>query len=120
MNKIFNSKLIFGKYQIEDLIKMTSNSKIYLGINIKDKNNYAIKIEDKTHPTASLKEQALILYLLKGPGLPKVISFGHVGKYNILVENLLGKSILKIWFERKKKFNLKDAVGRFLSSIFIA
>ena len=108
MDKIFNSKLIFGKYQIKDLIKMTSNSKIYLGINIKDKNNYAIKIEDKTIPTASLKEEALILYLLKGPGLPKVISFGHVGKYNILVENLLGKSISDIWLERKQKFNLKD------------
>ena len=48
MYKIFNSKLIFGKYQIKKLIKKTLYSQIYLGINIKNKNQYAIKIEDKT------------------------------------------------------------------------
>ena len=83
MDKIFNSKLIFGKYQIKDLIKMTSNSKIYLGINIKNKKQYAIKIEDNTLDEVFLKDEALILYSLKGPGLPEVISFGHVGKYNV-------------------------------------
>ena len=30
------------------------------------------------------------------------------GKYNILVENLLGKSIRDIWLKKNKKFNLTD------------
>ena len=55
-----------------------------------------------------LKQEAYKLLLLKGPGLPSVISFGQSGKYHILVENLLGESIYNIWLKKKKKLNLKD------------
>ena len=108
MLNVFRSKLIFGKYRIKELIAKGSFSEVYLGVNIKDNKYYSIKIEDTTKVNPSLKEEAFILCILKGPGLPKVITFGHMGKYNILVENLLGKSINQIWLEKNKKFNLKD------------
>ena len=108
MYKDLCSKIIFGKYKIEKLISKTTLAEVYLGKNIKNNKNYAIKIEDSKIESASLKKEAYILYLLKGPGIPEVITFGSRDKYNILVENLLGKSINEIWLEKKKQLNLKD------------
>ena len=104
----FKSKLIFGKYYLKYLISKGSFGEVYLGTNILDNKEYALKIEKAQKGNSVLKEEAYILLLLKGPGLPSVITFGLSGKYHILVENLLGKSIYSIWLEKKKKFNLKD------------
>ena len=90
------------------LIAKGTFSQVYLGKNIKDNNDYALKIEDIIKVGSYLKEESYILVTLKGPGIPEVKGFGRIGKYNILVQNLLGKSIEKIWNEKGKKFNLKD------------
>ena len=108
MFKDLCSKLIFGKYILKKLIAKGTFSQVYLGKNIKDNNDYALKIEDIIKVGSYLKEESYILVTLKGPGIPEVKGFGRIGKYNILVQNLLGKSIEKIWNEKGKKFNLKD------------
>ena len=40
---------------------------------------------------------------LKGFGIPKIITFGRSGSYNILVEELLGSSLHILWKLRKDK-----------------
>ena len=55
-----------------------------------------------------IKNEAYILLSLKGPGIPSVITFGVSSGYYVLVQNLLGKSISRIWKEKNKKFNSKD------------
>ena len=110
-NKPFNtfkSKLIFGKYSIKYLISKGSFGEVYFGTNIIDGKNYALKTEERSIEESVLKHECYVLLNLKGPGIPSVISYGVSGKYNILVENLLGKSIQDIWEAKKRKFNLKD------------
>ena len=108
IGKSFKSKLIFGKYSLKYLISKGSFGEVYLGTNVLDNKDYAIKIEKSLKGQSLLKEEAYILLFLKGPGLPNVITFGISGRYHILIENLLGKSIYNIWIEKGKKFNLKD------------
>ena len=104
----FKSKLIFGKYYLKYLISKGSFGEVYLGTNILDNKEYALKIEKAIKGDSLLKQEAFTLLLLKGPGLPSVISFGQSNRYHILVENLLGESIYNIWLKKKKKLNLKD------------
>ena len=106
--KVFKSKLIFGKYSLKKLIEKGSFGEVYMGTNILNKKNYALKIEKINKDDYVLKEEAYTLLLVKGPGIPSVISFGVSGKYHILVEELLGDSINKIFNKNKKKINLKD------------
>ena len=106
--KTFKSKLIFGKYSLKHLIAESSVGKVFFGKNILNNKEYAIKIEKPFKGHSSLKAEAYILLLLKGPGLPSVISFGLSSGYHILVENLLGESIYNIWLKKEKRLNLKD------------
>ena len=108
IKKIYKSKLIFGKYYLKHLIAKGSFGQVYMGTNIFEKKNYALKIEKINNNTSFLKREAYILLLIKGPGIPSVISFGVSCKHHILVEELLGESIMSIWQKNKKKFNLKD------------
>ena len=102
------TKLFFGKYKIIHLIAKGSFGEVYLGYNILNNQLYALKIENKFCLNPLLQTEAYILYNVRGPGIPSVITFGHSGAYNILVESLLGKSLEKVWIENNKKLNLKD------------
>ena len=108
ITKVFKSKLIFGKYSLKHLIAKGSFGEVYMGTNIFNKKNYALKIEKSQNNESVLKEEVYILLLIKGPGIPSVISFGVSCKYHILVEELLGESINTIFKKNKNKFNLKD------------
>ena len=102
------NKLIFGKYKILKLIDKGSFGEVYLGLNTINKKLFAIKIENRFTQRPLLETEVFILYNIKGPGIPSVISYGHCGKYNILVQSLLGKSLEKIWKKNNNKLNLKD------------
>ncbi len=43
------------------------------------------------------------MFQLKGIGIPKIISYGHYGQYNILVEELLGKTLGELFIENKNQ-----------------
>ena len=105
--RVFQSKLIFNKYSLKYLIEKSDIGQVYLGTNILNNKNYAVKLE-KYNENAFLKKEVYILLNIKGPGIPSVISFGVSHGYYVLVQNLLGKSISRIWKEKNKKFNLKD------------
>ena len=40
--------------------------------------------------------------------MPEVVSFGYSGKYNILIQSLLGESLGRIFFKNNNFFPLKD------------
>ena len=102
-------KIFFKKYKLLRLIGKGSFSEVYLGENIVTKKIYSVKIENRyLIKTENLEKEAYILLNLKCFGIPEVISFGRSGKYNILVQTLLGKSLEKIWLENNRSFNIKD------------
>ena len=61
------------------------------------------KIGDKY---SILESEAYILILLKGIGIPNVISYRKVINYKLLIEELLGKSIYFIWSNLDNEKNI--------------
>ena len=113
-NKFLN-KLIFGKYKINKKIGIGTNSIIFSGTNINNQELVALKIQEKCfeYLNENIKKEAYYLLELKGYGIPKIISFGHSGKYNILIEELLGKSLEDLFKLNKNKepnIKLKDMI----------
>ena len=102
--------IIFNKYRIKKLIASTHFGWLYEGINIKEKEPVAMKFEKKSSKYNLLESEAYILFYLKGFGIPKLISYGKSGPFNILIEELLGLSIQAIWNDKKynNKYKIKD------------
>ena len=100
--------LIFGKYKLTKIIGCGSFGYVYEGINILDNNSVAVKVEKKESGLNLLEKESFYLYNLRGIGVPEVISFGYSGKYNILVQSLLGKSLGSIFYKNNNYFSLKD------------
>ena len=67
---------------------------------------YALKFENHNEGQNLLEAEATIMSYLKGPNIPLIQSFGFAGDYNILVMQLLGKSLEDI-FNKLQKFSIK-------------
>ena len=109
-SKSFKDKIIFKKYLIKKLISSSAFSNVYEGINQINKTPVALKIE-KNDGLKFLENEAYFLMYLKGFGIPKIISYGKSGIYNILIEELLGSNMEFLWkknFFSKKNKTLKD------------
>ena len=109
----FSNKLIFGKYKIIKNEGQSICSTVFSGINIMEKNYVFLKFQDKNQLFKTLEKEAYYLLKLKGIGIPKIISDGYSGKYNILVEELLGKSLEQLFQENRnksKRIRLKDTI----------
>ena len=104
------NKVIFNKYKPLSKIDQGSFGNIYKVIRLSDQKEFALKIEKKNNLIRYLESEAYHLFnLQKGYGFPKLISFGKIKKYNILIETLLGKSLYNIYFKTENKCNLADA-----------
>ena len=58
---------------------------------------------------SQLEKEAYYQFLLKGTGIPKVLSFGRSGNNYILVETLLGKTIAKLFeLNKNPQSKMKD------------
>ena len=100
--------LLFKKYKLIKNIGGGAFGTVFQGLNVLTDENVAIKIEERKNKKSSLEREAYLLYLLKGPGLPDVISFGKTKRYNILIETLLGRSLYQMFNDCDKKFSIKD------------
>ena len=102
------NKLIFSKYLIRKKIGKGSFGTVYQGINTSNNEKIALKIEkrDKNDP-GTLENEALRLVYLQGEGIPSVYCYGNNIEHNLLVEELLGKSLEEIFTSYGKPFSLK-------------
>jgi serine/threonine protein kinase len=97
-------KKYFSKYRTIKKLGEGSFGKVYKA----EYNNeyFAIKFEDKAKGQNLLETEATIMSYLKGPNIPQIKSFGYSGDYNILVMQLLGRSLEEL-FNKKQKFSTK-------------
>ena len=102
------NKLIFSKYLIRKKVGKGSFGTVYQGINTATNEKIALKVEkrEKNDP-GTLENEALRLVYLQGEGIPKVYCYGNNLAHNLLVEELLGKSLEDIFNSYGKPFSLK-------------
>ena len=98
------NKKFFSKFRTIKKLGEGSFGKVYKA----EYNNeyYALKFENKKKGQTLLENEATIMTYLKGPNIPLIKSFGYSGDYNILVMQLLDKSLEDI-FNKRKKFSVK-------------
>ena len=102
-------RIILNKYKILQKIGKGSFGNIYLSRESSTNEYYAIKLENKNTSPNLLENEASILLYLNSSRSPAVKIFGCTTNYNILIMELLGKSLEDI-FENvleKKKMSLR-------------
>jgi len=107
-NLIKKDTIIFKKYKVIKKIYSGSFSDIYLGINLKDNKYIVIKKSQDLYQNKLLESESYLTYILKGYGIPEVLSFGKIKNFNVLVEPYLGKSLNNIFIEQRKRITLID------------
>ena len=101
------NKIYFSKYKPDSKLGQGSFGKIYSAHNINTGELFALKLEKRTNDHSLLEAETYILCYLKGEGIPFIKSFGFSGEYNVLVMELLGKSLETLFQENNSKFSLK-------------
>ena len=102
------NRLIFSKYLIRKKIGKGSFGVVYQGLNTSTNEKIAIKVEKREkNQQGTLENEAMRLVYLHGEGIPKVYCYGNNQSHNLLVEELLGKSLEDIFNSYGKPFSLK-------------
>ena len=109
-------KVIFKKYEIKKIISTSQFSSVYEGINKTNNTPVALKIEDNKKLNY-LESEACFLFNLKGIGIPKLISYGKSGSYNILIEELLGLNLKSLWNKYKCEKDIFFKTNKILKDI---
>ncbi|XP_019188439.1 PREDICTED: casein kinase 1-like protein 10 isoform X1 [Ipomoea nil] len=103
--------VVGGKYKLGRKIGSGSFGELYLGVNIQNEEEVAIKLESvKTkHPQLHYESKIYIL-LQGGTGIPSLKWFGVEGEYNVMVIDLLGPSLEDLFNYCNRKFSLKTVL----------
>ena len=67
---------------------------------------YALKFESRSRAKSLLEMEGTIMTYLQGPNIPFIKSYGYSGDYNLLVMQLMDKSLEDI-FRIRKQFSIK-------------
>ena len=97
-------KIFFKKYQCIKKLGEGSFGLIYEAIY--NNEHFALKFEDLRRNNNLLEAEASIMNYLKGPNIPSVRSFGTSGNYNVLIMQLMGRSLEDL-INDKKTFSIK-------------
>jgi len=108
-NYNLEKKLIFKKYRVGKLIYKSNLSTIHEGINELNGEQVALKFEKTGQKYNLLESEACFLFLLKGEGIPKIISYGKIIGFKVIIEELLGESIYLLW--KNNTFDMKDKLN---------
>ncbi|KAJ1430201.1 casein kinase I isoform delta [Ochromonadaceae sp. CCMP2298] len=99
------------KFRVGKKIGSGSFGDIYLGTNISTGEDLAIKLETiKTKHPQLLRETKIYRSLNGVLGVPTVRWFGVEGDYNVMVIDLLGKSLEDLFNDCGRRFNLKTVL----------
>jgi serine/threonine protein kinase len=99
------------KYRLGKKIGSGSFGDIYLGTNIEDGCEVAIKLESvKTRHPQLLYESKIYRLLTGGLGIPHIRWYGQEGDYNVMVMDLLGPSLEDLFSYCGRKFSLKTVL----------
>ena len=107
-NNQFLKKLLFKKYKLLKLLSTNSKNYVFEGINVNNNKKVAVKLEDKIRGKNTLTNESYFLLNLKHRGIPELISFGHSGQYNVLIEELLGKTLQELFEQNDNEIPIKD------------
>ncbi|XP_071946822.1 casein kinase I-like [Antedon mediterranea] len=102
---------VAGRYRLVRKIGSGSFGDIYLGINITNGEEVAVKLESKKarHPQL-MYESKLYKTLLGGVGIPHIKYYGQENEYNVLVMDLLGPSLEDLFNFCSRKFTMKTVL----------
>ena len=102
-------KFLFNKYKILKKLGKGSFGNVYLTKERYSNEFYAIKIENKNFSPNLLENEANMLLYLNCPKTPSIKTFGYTPNFNILIMELLGKSLEDIFENilKKKKMTLR-------------
>ncbi|CAH1259383.1 casein kinase I isoform X5 [Branchiostoma floridae] len=100
-----------GKYRLVRKIGSGSFGDIYLGINITNGEEVAVKLESQKarHPQL-LYESKLYKILQGGVGIPHIRWYGQERDYNVLVMDLLGPSLEDLFNFCSRRFTMKTVL----------
>lgn len=100
------------KFSIGHKIGSGSFGDIFVGTDLATGDEVAIKIEKNTKRAILRNEAKLLNYLSKmsSPGIAKLRWYGMMHKYNIMVTDLLGKSLEKLFVDHNSQFSLKTVI----------
>ena len=108
---IKNEFLIDGKYRLIRKIGTGSFGDIYLGINITNGEEVAIKLESvKARHPQLLYESKLYKILQGGIGIPHTRYYGQERDSNVLVMDLLGPSLEDLFNFCSRRFTMKTVL----------
>ena len=102
------NQIFFEKYKVIKKIGQGSFGRIYTCEDITTNELFAMKVEQNIFQNNVLETESKYLSYLKGHGIPEMKYYGNSGKYNILIETLLDKSLENLFSESHGNFNLKD------------
>ena len=102
------NKVFFSQYKALSLIGEGSFGKCFKGINIKNNEEICFKIEKKSSQKTFLKIESQALETLKGgKGIPDFYVFGYSDNFNILIMELLDKTIEYVFEKNNHNFSIK-------------
>ena len=83
---------------------------IYLGLNQKNYQEVAIKLEKKTNKPQLHHETRILKELQGGTGIPKIFYFHQLQNFSCLIQELLGPSLENLFNLCNRKFSLKTSL----------
>jgi casein kinase 1 alpha len=103
--------IVGGKYRILQKIGSGSFGNIYLGINITNGEEVAVKMEKVTARHPQLLYECKVYKILQScVGIPHIRWFGQEEAYNVLVMDLLGPSLEDLFNFCARRFTMKTVL----------
>jgi len=103
--------IVGGRYRLVRKIGSGSFGDIYLGINITNGEEVAVKLEScKARHPQLLYESKLYKILQGGVGIPHIRWYGQERDYNVLVMDLLGPSLEDLFNFCSRRFTIKTVL----------
>jgi serine/threonine protein kinase len=116
---LYIGKLILSKYTLLSKLGEGSFGKTY-SASTTDGKLYAIKFEKRIKTNQLLEIEGYILNYLKGPGIPHYELYSSTQEYNLLIMQLLGKSLEKILsLSPYKSFNIRTVCNLIIQMLSI-